>query len=280
MRKWQKARLRKLAGDPKFRSTVSQLRSEFGLEPGDRRVLEERLTRAGLDVPNLRRKGWLTGVAYEPKSSPRRSWVDAVFEADQKLWQSLGRPLPYAFGDYSHVLTAAVWTEYDGSEFELFCEMTVPIAVKAWSSSTGLGPEVVGDQPRFDEWRDVAFSPGRVYIDVTFADLEDVQRFWGIVSARKKELGLPVPRRGLPSGSKRKVRVLGNLTWAQVRKKVAADPQSVSRLEHRYVEAQIAKKGNTPDVRRAAKGNYRKNVRARLDLRARLGRPPAKKNSF
>ena len=263
-RTWQKARLKSLIDGQNFRDAVNRVRSDLHTSPDARREAERNLkgrVRADIVPEKLALLALRLCQRAEDRPPPGLGGTTSLLLAarDYLLDDPDYLKLEAATVDHMFTLAAAVWTDYDGDEFELFCNVTQPASVFAFVPQT---------DESFEDWR-LHFRPGHVYIDVTHASPKDVAEAWYLVNWHRRELGLTVPRKGSIRGAGRKGRkVVDGLSWEQVRQRVGNDPQMANAWERRYVEFQ-SKRGVT---RRRALDNYRKNIRVPLNLRLPRGR--------
>ena len=268
-RTWQKRRLKRLIEDRNFRAAVRRVRSDLHTGPEARRKTERRLKgRLSDDTPpgQLALLALRLCQAAEDRAPPGLGGTTALLLAvrDNLLDDPDYTELEPATLDHLDTLAAAVWSDYDGDEFELFCSLTYPANVIAL-----VPPYTDG---RLDDWR-IHFRTGHVYIDVTHASPKDVKDAWPAVNWHRRQLGLTIPRRGAIQGAERKGRiVVDGLNWEQVRERVGEDAMMADAWERRYVAAQTKKHGSAPKVQRRALVNFRKNVRAPLGLKASRSR--------
>ncbi len=262
---WQKHHLADLAADPQFRAVVHKLRAVLRASPEKRRHWEKMLTGTEEEW-RLAGAGLYTLASFgEPPADADEQALRA--SAIHEGVKSLG----YKREEFGSVLNAACWTDFDGIEFDRFCELTTPVEVIFWDPETGRQLDW-----SYSAWLRSKFRQERIYLDVTFASPEDVRRIMPTVNHVRQYLGLPRPKPGLPPDSKRRHRVLGDFTWDQIRSKVRRAPETVDAWENKYVASYVEEHGNTPEMRRRAMTNYRKRVRTPLNLRAGRGRRSAK----
>jgi hypothetical protein len=268
-RAYQRRALAQLSSAPDFRDEVEHLRRWFNTGPDDRRAAEEHLR-------GRIRKRVLSDVAVgqcELAVASSVGGLDVVFMALDKSAKLLFATEGPGEVLGIRILRAAVWTDFEGPEFNLFCALAVPVVALWWMPELGT----------LDGWRAWAFQPNRVYLDVTEAEIDDIRDWWDVVRAAKKRMGVHVAKRGLPKGTVRtRPKVLRGLDWEQLRAKVEADPNCVNRFEAEYVAAfakrrvetlgRRAERREEAHFRRLALDNYRKQVRAPLGLRSARGR--------
>lgn len=267
---WQMTYLRKLIAKPQFQQRVARLRTLTGASPSKRRGFEDYLlSRQGM-LPEQ-----LAEIYGRELSKFERTMVEAFVGGDVAQFAFIGcvtgivsglTATPELSWEDGGQILAALWTDYDGPEFELFSKLCRPYWVHCWNPD---------EDEQFEAWRNDVFQPGRIYVDVTFASHSDLTLAWRIVSIHRRRLGLPIPHRGAISGAgRRRPKVVGRYDWSEVRGRVQDEPRSVSQWERKYVDSYTKKHENTSTDRRRALANFRKNVREPLGLRAGLGRRP------
>lgn len=272
---WQRAQLLELTATPEFRKKIDDLRSLTGASPERRRKMETLI----LDLRERveERPDALSEVFGPEPPDHAYAMLDGVRPDNVTKFVLFVHTAARAVrGKHELGLTwehgvqvlAALWTDYDGSEFELFCQLIKHYWVQSWN------PDSDGT---FEAWREFAFEPGRIYVDLTDASPEDMPQVWFHINHERRRLGLPIPRPGARGGAKRRrPKVLGRLDWGQLRNRVAKEPRKVNSWEHKYVAQYTDQRGQTPQTRRRALDNFRKQVRMPLKLLAQRGRRPAK----
>lgn len=276
---WQKRRLRRFAGDARVRTLVVEMRSAFGLTP-------ERRRRTELEAPSTSPRREIHtgafGTLLSIQNSANPAWFAAQIirfaaRAETEIGDLVGADDPQEV--VRSVLLPAMLTDFDGAEFELFCELVQPTALLYWHE---------GHPVPFDVWRALAIRPRRIYLDVTNASAEDPKKWWRGVRAARAALGLDSPRAGLPLGTRLTRGAVGRGTapWSRWRRRVLAKPDALNKIEEEYVKLYIESKSSTPlstdrhrKLRRQAVNNFRRNVlldsavQAVLPRRRRPGRP-------
>lgn len=140
-----------------------------------------------------------------------------------------------------YTLETAVFTDYDGAEFDLWAEASVKapafppmiacMSASAWETIKSLPLETV-------------IKPKRIYIDVTDLDIPQLEEYWPSIEMLQLWLRAKPPslKRGRPVGiPTRRKTVLGE-TWEEIRTVIRQDPSYHTRWETKYIKAEASRK--------------------------------------
>jgi len=140
-----------------------------------------------------------------------------------------------------YTLETAVFTDYDGAEFDLWAEASVTapafppmiacMSASAWETIKSLPLETV-------------IKPKRIYIDVTDLDIPRLEEYWPSIEMLQIWLSAkPLPlKRGRPVGIPTRRKTVLGPTWEEIRSVIRRDPRYCTRWENKYVDAEVGRR--------------------------------------
>lgn len=274
------SRLRSLAADPRFQRAVLHVRTLTGLSPKERRDFEEAwLHHMALyhgpgfcleSTPLVFQRSVLERCILETLGTHPRytGWLRfqlAMTERFDKIWdvaladelrqlRAAGlktckealvdqlRQLRAAGLKVSpYTLETAVFTDYDGAEFDLWAEasaaapafppMIVYMSASDWETAKNFPLGTV-------------IKPKRIYIDVTDLDIPRLEEYWPSIRRLQSWLhakSSPL-KRGRPVGIPTKRKTVLGPTWEEIRTVIRQDPRYYTRWENKYIDAEVGRR--------------------------------------